>query len=78
LKKEQKNRPQEEKERLGLTFDHDGEFYMALEDFVQNFDSVDICHLTSGAIDDDGDGDDSLSWHETAVKGEWVEGCWLF
>ena len=41
---------QEERERLGLTFDNDGEFYMALNDFLEQFDSMEICNVPSGAI----------------------------
>ena len=39
---------QEERERLGLTFDNDGEFYMALNDFLEQFDSMEICNVPSG------------------------------
>ena len=45
-------------------------------DFVQNFDKVEICNLTSEGIDDDDDDDvnGKLSWHETIAKGAWRKG----
>jgi len=38
----------EEKERLGVAVDKDGEFYIALNDFIEQFDSVEICSVPSG------------------------------
>jgi hypothetical protein len=66
---------QEEKEKLCLTCDTDGEFYMCLEDFFRYFDDIEICNLTSEGIDGDESG--KLSWHETKINGAWVEGQFL-
>ena len=66
---------EEEKESLGLTFDGDGEFYMAIEDFLQHFDNLEICNLTSTGIDvEDDESAKKLSWHESKVNGKWKIG----
>ncbi len=41
----------EEREALGLTFDADGEFYMAQRDFMREFDSLEICNLGPEGVD---------------------------
>ena len=56
------------KERKKLTkrelLDHkkskDGEFYMDIEDFVQSFDLLSICHIPG------------LAWHEEKEYGSWI------
>ncbi len=59
-----------------MTFDGDGEFYMALEDFLHHFDNLEICNLTSKGIDDEDDDESAkkLSWHESKVEGAWKIG----
>ncbi|ESN95936.1 hypothetical protein HELRODRAFT_185955 [Helobdella robusta] len=63
--------PQDEKRALGLTFEHDGEFWMSYKDFVRNFEKLEICFL----------GPDSLNEHEEKTgKRKWegilFEGSW--
>jgi hypothetical protein len=60
---------QKEKKRLGLNFDNDGEFYMTIDDLAKNFDTVDLCHLPNGHIDDS-----NLVWHESNAHGQWIKG----
>ncbi|KAA0187499.1 Calpain family cysteine protease [Fasciolopsis buskii] len=35
----------EVRQQVGLTFDDDGEFWMSFEDFKNNFEKLEICHL---------------------------------
>ncbi|KAJ9594825.1 hypothetical protein L9F63_013862, partial [Diploptera punctata] len=58
-----------ERERLGLSLDHEGEFWMPLEDFVSNFSELVICRLFNTNMFTV-----SQSWDEVVVKGEWTVG----
>lgn len=63
--------PQEEKQAVGLTFEHDGEFWMSYADFAKEFEKLEICYL----------GPDSLAERERkAGKKKWegilFEGSW--
>jgi len=45
--------PDDEKEILGLTADENvGEFWMSLEDFARNFESVEFCHTDAKLVAD--------------------------
>ncbi|XP_069692223.1 calpain-5-like isoform X2 [Periplaneta americana] len=59
-----------ERERLGLTLDQEGEFWMPLEDFVSNFSELIICRLFNTNIFTV-----SRTWHEVVIKGEWCIGA---
>ncbi|XP_021940250.1 calpain-5-like isoform X2 [Zootermopsis nevadensis] len=59
-----------ERERLGLTLDHEGEFWMPLEDFVSNFNELIICRLFNTNIFTV-----SKTWCEMVIKGEWSVGA---
>ena len=39
--------------QLGLTFEDDGEFYMAFRDFLTYFGELEICHLTPDSVADE-------------------------
>ncbi|PSN42970.1 Calpain-5 [Blattella germanica] len=60
-----------ERERLGLTLDHEGEFWMPLEDFVSNFNELIICRLFNTNMFTVS----RTSWNEVVVRGEWLTGA---
>lgn len=62
--------PQEEKENLGLTFEHDGEFFMSYRDFSRFFDQLEICNLTPDSLDVD----DKSKWEVASFNGAWIAG----
>ncbi|CAH8499108.1 unnamed protein product [Dicrocoelium dendriticum] len=64
-----------ERKRIGLVFEHDGEFWMSMEDFLRYFSHLEFCHL----------GPESLGlwhtlrqdpnmrrWEMTRMEGEWI------
>lgn len=55
-----------DRDRIGLTFDDDGEFWMTFDDFCRHFINIAICHTINTSIV-------SLSkrWHESIVHSEW-------
>ncbi|XP_061380996.1 calpain-A-like isoform X2 [Danaus plexippus] len=67
--------PQSEKEELGLTFDDDGEFWMAFKDFTSNFDRVEICNLNPDSLDPEECPEGcTKKWEMSVFEGEWVRG----
>ncbi|XP_066959586.1 calpain-A-like isoform X3 [Macrobrachium rosenbergii] len=69
----------EDRERLGLTFDDDGEFWMSFLDFIRNFTTVEICDVTPEVFDL-GDEDEESNTAENILK-RWqmvmYEGAWV-
>ncbi|KAL3874801.1 hypothetical protein ACJMK2_037770 [Sinanodonta woodiana] len=61
--------PADEKEKMGLIFRDDGEFWMDFRDFLENFDTVDVCNLTP-----DSPIDMPRQWHTSEYHGQWVKG----
>ena len=67
------------KESLGLTTGKDdGEFFMSLEDFLENFDNLDICNWTLKSNILGNEEEEEYSgvgmWHTASVDGKWAEG----
>ena len=69
--KEWDNLSSEKQKLFGLTFDSDGEWWMEYEDFLTNFDEVEMCHLCPEKMLGVREKSflDVQSWH-----GKWVEG----
>jgi len=64
----------EYKEELGLSFDHDGEFWMCFEDFAQEFQRLEICYLGPDTLLDDDEGEIAeacAKWEGQLMDGEW-------
>jgi calpain-5 len=56
-----------EKEKLGLTFEDDGEFWMPYDDFVSEFSDLSICRLVNTSFFTF-----KKKWHENCVRGQWT------
>lgn len=65
-----------ERQTIGLTFDSDGEFWMSEQDFVKEFDQLDICNLGPDSLDQDGLPNTSRrKWEVCIFEGSWVRGA---
>ncbi|XP_074598360.1 calpain-9-like isoform X2 [Brevipalpus obovatus] len=63
---------EDEKRRLELNFEHDGEFWMTFQDFKVNFSKLEVCNLTPEPLDTGNYA--KKSWNEVHFDGEWVSG----
>ncbi|ULU03285.1 hypothetical protein L3Y34_002688 [Caenorhabditis briggsae] len=50
--REWRNVPDSVKQDMGLKFDHDGEFWMSFEDYMRNFEKMEICNLGPDVMDE--------------------------
>ncbi|CAG9797112.1 unnamed protein product [Chironomus riparius] len=68
--------PDYAKKQIGLTFEHDGEFWMSFKDFLRNFDSLDICNLSPDSFEDDQEMKTprKRQWNMNVYEGQWVPG----
>jgi len=55
--------PKSEKDKIGLSFDEDGEFWMDFSDFLRYFDEVCICR--------------NINTSRLTIRKTWTEGCAL-
>lgn len=66
--------PDHVKQQIGLTFEHDGEFWISYSDFLHNFDNLYICDLSP----DSSDNNQKVSsrtkrqWNMSVFEGEWI------
>ncbi|KAG1683975.1 Calpain-5 [Nymphon striatum] len=58
-----------EREKMGLTFEEDGEFWMTFDDFVKYFTEISICHLPKTSWFSFG-----TTWKEEIFHGKWIAG----
>ncbi|OQR72424.1 calpain-A-like [Tropilaelaps mercedesae] len=67
---------EEEKEHLGLKFDADGEFWMSMRDFKQNFHYLELCNLGPDALTEEMLTDTSIrKWEVAVYESSWVAGA---
>lgn len=67
--------PKKEKERLGVLFESDGEFWMEYKDFSQQFTIIEFCHLLPDATEEIHNTEKSKKkWVTSMFNGEWVRG----
>lgn len=58
------------KQKLGVTFDSDGEFWMSFDDFLKNFDHLEICNLSPDCLISD---KKNVLWNLKEFEGRWVD-----
>lgn len=66
--------PDHEKEKLGLVFDVDGEFWMSFHDFTRHFTQLEICNLNPDSLTTDDIDAGKKRWEMSVFEGEWVRG----
>ncbi|XP_016119878.1 calpain-3-like, partial [Sinocyclocheilus grahami] len=59
----------EEQQRVQRIQRNDGEFWMSLADFCQNFDMLEVCHLSEDTLSESGD---KKPWNCTLHHGCWI------
>ena len=56
---------------------NEGEFWMSFDDFLENYDSMQFCHLTPDSLSEEilkGANDNQITWKTIEYHGEWVSG----
>ncbi|CAL8099025.1 unnamed protein product [Calicophoron daubneyi] len=61
----------EVRQEVGLTFDNDGEFWMSFQDFVSNFQKLEICHLGPQSMSGGSDAK-NRKWEMCIEQGSWI------
>jgi len=59
-----------EKQKIGLVFEADGEFWISFHDFSKNFTRVELCNLTPDELDSNV----QRQWHAQMFEGSWIRG----
>lgn len=65
--------PDDEKEEVGLTFEHDGEFWMSFRDFQAHFSRLEIVNLNPDSLEEEPDS--KTRWETSTFEGNWVRGA---
>ena len=66
--------PVETRQELGLTFDFDGEFWMSYQDFLRNFDQLEICNLSPDSLTAEQKSGWKNNWSLNEFEGQWIAG----
>uniref|UniRef100_A0AC35TZX3 Calpain catalytic domain-containing protein n=1 Tax=Rhabditophanes sp. KR3021 TaxID=114890 RepID=A0AC35TZX3_9BILA len=65
-----------EREQMGIVFAHDGEFWMSYEDFMANFEKMEICNLGPDVMDEiaqmTGVKPHTQTWSANTHEASWV------
>ncbi|XP_049291859.1 calpain-A-like [Anopheles funestus] len=65
-----------ERKQIGLTLENDGEFWIELNDFMKQFDRLEVCHLSPEQHSVDEDMGERTSkhyrWELSALDGQWI------
>jgi len=68
--------PDDEKSEVGLTFEHDGEFWMSFRDFLAHFSRLEIVNLHPDSLEEDELGaGNKKRWEMSTFEGNWVKGA---
>lgn len=64
----------QDRKEIGLTFDHDGEFWMSFQDFSQNFQKLEICNLSADSLtDEELASEKKRRWECLTHDGSWIK-----
>lgn len=58
------------KQKIGLTFDEDGEFWMTFKDWMKHFDCVEMCNLCPDLLSEDQVSSERRGWIERMFEGK--------
>lgn len=64
--------PTDEKQKIGLTFEKDGEFWMSFQDWVQKFDRLEVCLINPDTLPKEDNC--NKRWEMSVFEGEWTRG----
>ena len=64
------------KKEIGLTFDHDGEFWMSFRDFSAHFSRLEIINLNPDSLEEEElKNIKTKRWETSHFEGSWVRGA---
>ena len=64
------------KKDIGLTFDHDGEFWMSFRDFSAHFSRLEIVNLNPDSLEEEElKNVKTKRWEANNFEGTWVKGA---
>lgn len=66
--------PEHVKMDIGLTFDHDGEFWMSFQDWMKYYDRVELCNLSPDSLSEEQISGGKKKWEMSVYEGEWTTG----
>lgn len=66
--------PEHTKMDIGLTFDHDGEFWMSFADWMKHYDRVEMCNLSPDSLSEEQESGGKKKWEMSVFEGEWTAG----